>query len=161
MSFDLEQRQTAALQEMLQLRKPQNSAFGGPRGPLSGGPQQPGGGPWKVLIFDEAAKDILAPLMTVGVLRRHGVTLPLSLGAPRSSILEAPAVYLIGSSSKNLELILKDLKNKIYSFFYFNFISQVPTPFLQALAEGAAKATQQSHCDNSRRRGSGPDDEGL
>ncbi|XP_026194009.1 protein sly1 [Cyclospora cayetanensis] len=76
MSFDLEQKQTTALQEMLQLRKPQTSAFGG-RGGSFGGHPVGGGAPWKVLIFDEAAKDILAPLMTgtvgavVSVVERH------------------------------------------------------------------------------------------
>lgn len=66
MAFDLEQRQTAALQEMLQLRKPQTSAFGGRGGGASfGGPQTGSSSPWKILIFDQTAKDILAPLMTV------------------------------------------------------------------------------------------------
>lgn len=57
MAFDLEQRQTAALQDMLQLRKPQTASFGG----MAAG----SGSPWKVLIFDEASKEVLAPLMTV------------------------------------------------------------------------------------------------
>ena len=70
MAFDLEQRQTAALQEMLQLKRPQLSLFGA-RGaadtPGSTRSQHTPKSPWKVLIFDDVAKDILAPLMTVRI----------------------------------------------------------------------------------------------
>lgn len=132
MAFDLEQRQTAALQEMLQLKKPQTSAFGG-RG---GG----GGAPWKVLIFDEVAKDILAPLMTIGVLRRFGVTLPLTLSASRTPIVEAPAVYLVSGTENNIQSIVNDMQNRLYAFYCINFVSGIDKEKLQLLAEGAARA---------------------
>ncbi|KAL8439002.1 hypothetical protein Efla_002411 [Eimeria flavescens] len=132
MAFDLEQRQTAALQDMLQLRRPQSSAFGGPSAASAA--------PWKILIFDEAAKDVLAPLMTIGVLRRFGVTLPLSLTSARTPILEAPAVYLVASSEQNVAAILRDMEKRLYAFYHINFLSGINSKLLQQLAEGAAKA---------------------
>ncbi|KAL8430854.1 hypothetical protein ACSSS7_005667 [Eimeria intestinalis] len=166
MAFDLEQRQTAALQEMLQLKRPQASAFGGPSSATAA--------PWKILVFDEAAKDVLAPLMTgsmfeawglcphatgrmqgplpsavavsvrvstkVGVLRRFGVTLPLSLSAARTPILEAPAVYLVASSEENVKAIVRDMEKRLYAFYHINFLAGTDMKLLKLLAEGAAKA---------------------
>ncbi|KAL8272824.1 hypothetical protein Esti_003263 [Eimeria stiedai] len=132
MAFDLEQRQTAALQEMLQLKRPQASAFGGPSSVTAA--------PWKILVFDEAAKDVLAPLMTVGVLRRFGVTLPLSLSAARTPILEAPAVYLLASTEENVKAIVHDMEKRLYAFYHINFLSGTDMKLLKLLAEGAAKA---------------------
>ncbi|KAL8443916.1 hypothetical protein Emed_006511 [Eimeria media] len=132
MAFDLEQRQTAALQEMLQLKRPQASAFGGPTSATAA--------PWKILVFDEAAKDVLAPLMTVGVLRRFGVTLPLSLSASRTPILEAPAVYLLASTEENVKAIVRDMEKRLYAFYHINFLSGTDMKLLKLLAEGAAKA---------------------
>ncbi|KAL8444229.1 hypothetical protein Emag_005630 [Eimeria magna] len=132
MAFDLEQRQTAALQEMLQLKRPQASAFGGPYSATAA--------PWKILVFDEAAKDVLAPLMTVGVLRRFGVTLPLSLSASRTPILEAPAVYLVASMEENVKAIVRDMEKRLYAFYHINFLSGTDMKLLKLLAEGAAKA---------------------
>lgn len=78
--------------------------------------------------------------MQVGVLRRYGVTLPLSLSAPRTPIVEAPAVYLVSNSEAAIKKIIQDMQNRLYAFYYLNFISGVDDSLLRQLAEGAAKA---------------------
>jgi hypothetical protein len=35
---------------------------------------------WKVLIYDQACRDIISPLMNIGALRQKGVTLHMLVG---------------------------------------------------------------------------------
>ena len=50
---------------------------------------------YKVLVLDRETKDILAPLLHVNELRRHGVTLHMLLDAERQPIPDVPAVYFV------------------------------------------------------------------
>ncbi len=52
-------------------------------------------GAFQVLILDRFSKDVVAPLMRLNQLRRHGVTLHLQLEAERQPIPDVPAVYLV------------------------------------------------------------------
>ncbi|KYF43649.1 Sec1 family protein [Toxoplasma gondii ARI] len=136
MSLNLQERQAAALQAMLAL-VPQraSSAFTQTDAAL---PQASTA--WKILIFDSAAKDILAPLMTVGMLRRQGVTLHLPLKSRRSPVVEAPAVYLVSPTEENVQLLLEELHQKLYAFYFFNFTDRLPEDLMQLLARGAVEA---------------------
>lgn len=77
------------------------------------------------------------------MLRREGVTLPLSLGTARTAIVEAPAVYLIAPTQANIEAILRDFDSKLYACYYINFTTAIPNNLLRLLAEGAAKSVRQ------------------
>ena len=50
---------------------------------------------FKVLIMDQTAQQILAPVMKVGSLRDANVTLYLNLQSKREPVPDMPAVYLL------------------------------------------------------------------
>jgi hypothetical protein len=60
-SFSIRKSQTDALVAMLNLN---NS-------------EQKGQSAWKLLVYDDVGRDIIAPLLNVGQLREHGITLHL------------------------------------------------------------------------------------
>src|SRR5690349_12745403 len=57
---------------------------------------------WKLLIYDSACMDIISPLITVGRLREHGVTLHMLITSSRDSIPDVPAVYLVQPTIENI-----------------------------------------------------------
>ncbi|CBZ51526.1 hypothetical protein NCLIV_013190 [Neospora caninum Liverpool] len=135
MSLNLQERQGTALQAMLALAPHRPNSFSQTDGSL---PQASTA--WKILIFDHVAKDILAPLMTVGMLRRQGVTLHLPLASRRSPVHEAPAVYLLSPTEENVQLLLEELQQKLYAFYFFNFTDRLSEDLMQLLARGAVEA---------------------
>jgi hypothetical protein len=124
-------------------------------GPDAGGPAaRPGGGGggggaggagtagagdslYKVLVLDKFCRDVVAPLLRVAELRRHGVTLHLALEAERQAIADVPAVYLLQPSAKGAERVAADLAAGLYDSFYLNFASSVPNRVLESVASGA------------------------
>jgi hypothetical protein len=48
-----------------------------------------------VLVLDRHTRDLIAPLLKVNDLRRHGVTLHLLLESDRQPIPDVPAVYFV------------------------------------------------------------------
>jgi hypothetical protein len=59
------------------------------------------GGHWgwvQVLVLDRHTRDLIAPLLKVNDLRRHGVTLHLLLESDRQPIPDVPAVYFVRPS---------------------------------------------------------------
>ncbi|EUD66144.1 hypothetical protein C922_03339 [Plasmodium inui San Antonio 1] len=80
---------------------------------------------WKILIYDSEGQNILAPLLKVGNLRHHGVTLNLNLHRQRTTIPEVNAVYLVDNKKENIDKIVKDMCNNMYGSYYINFISYV------------------------------------
>ena len=62
----------------------------------------------QVLILDAFTKDLLAPLLKVSELRRHGVTMHLQLHQDRQPIADAPAIYFVRATSDNIQRIISD-----------------------------------------------------
>ena len=62
----------------------------------------------QVLILDAFTKDLLAPLLKVSELRRHGVTMHLQLHQDRQPIADAPAIYFVCATSDNIQRIIAD-----------------------------------------------------
>ncbi|KAI9219691.1 Sec1-like protein [Blastocladiella britannica] len=89
---------------------------------------------WKVLVMDAAARDVLSPLFTVADLRDAGVTVHMSLTAPRQPIPDVPAVYLCEPSAQAMVRIAEDLAAGLYEGFYLNFTHPLPRPLLEDLA---------------------------
>jgi hypothetical protein len=52
----------------------------------------------QVLVLDRHTRDLIAPLLKVNDLRRHGVTLHLLLESDRQPIPDVPAVYFVRPS---------------------------------------------------------------
>jgi hypothetical protein len=104
---------------------------------------KPGGGAplgdedvYKVLVLDRATQDILAPLLHVNELRRHGVTLHLQLDAERQPIPDVPAIYFVQPGEAAVARIAQDVQRGLYDAFHINFATHIPRPLLEKLAAG-------------------------
>lgn len=106
---------------------------------IGGGEQQGWGGSqtWKVLIYDNFCKEVVAPLLRIGGLRNHGVTLHLNIENDRQPVADVPAVYFLEPTEKNIKIILEDLEKGLYESCYINFASSVTRPLLEDLAKGS------------------------
>ena len=62
---------------------------------------------YKVLVLDRQTKDIIAPLLRVSDLRKHGVTLHLMIDAERHSIPDVPAVYFVAASEERIKRVVQ------------------------------------------------------
>ncbi|PFH36514.1 Sec1 family protein [Besnoitia besnoiti] len=140
MSLNLQERQTAAIQAMLALASQRTLAQPGAHSPQIASTLPQASTAWKILVFDDVAKDLLAPLMTVGMLRRQGVTLHLPLKSQRSTVAEAPAVYLVSPTEETVQRLLEELQQKLYAFYFFNFTDRLSDDLMQLLARGAVEA---------------------
>ncbi|CAD2099210.1 hypothetical protein YYG_02951 [Plasmodium vinckei petteri] len=94
---------------------------------------------WKVLIYDSEGQNILAPLLKIGNLRHHGVTLNLNLHNERNTIPEVNAVYFIGSNKENIDKVIKDMINNMYGSYYINFVSYIDNEILEYFANECVK----------------------
>ena len=76
-------------------------------------------------MYDKSCRDIISPLLKVGDLRKHGVTLHMMIGAQRESIQDVAAIYFVSPTEENVELIAKDVSQRLYDSFHINFSSSV------------------------------------
>eukprot|EP00927_Polykrikos_kofoidii_P065681 TRINITY_DN61412_c0_g1_i1.p1 TRINITY_DN61412_c0_g1~~TRINITY_DN61412_c0_g1_i1.p1 ORF type:complete len:655 (-),score=92.91 TRINITY_DN61412_c0_g1_i1:358-2268(-) len=95
---------------------------------------------FKVLVYDKFCQDVIAPLLKVGGLRKHGVTLNLNLSADRLPVTDTPVVYFVEPTVENIDKINDDIKKQLYESCYINFASAVPRSLLDKLARGAMEA---------------------
>mmetsp|Transcript_17310 Transcript_17310/g.44389 ORF Transcript_17310/g.44389 Transcript_17310/m.44389 type:complete len:644 (+) Transcript_17310:191-2122(+) len=95
---------------------------------------------YKVLVLDRFARDMLAPLMRVNDLRKHGVTLHLMLESERQAIPDVDAVYLMQANQENVAHVVRDLTAGTYDTLHLNFVHAVPRPVMEELAMGAVQA---------------------
>lgn len=124
-------RQRAALEDML-ARGSLQSSVDGDEGATDA---------WKVLVYDNAGRDIIAPLLRVADLRARGVTLHLSLAAARQPIADVPAVYFVSPTRASVDAIVRDVARGLYESFALHFTARLPRELLEALAEGVASAS--------------------
>ncbi len=94
----------------------------------------------QVLVLDKFTKDVIAPLLRLNDLRKHGVTLHLMLEAERQPIPDVPAVYLVTPSPPNVERIAADAAGSLYDSMYLNFTVPIPGKLVEQLAAGVVKA---------------------
>lgn len=125
--MDIQAMQKSALLTMLNLNAPPPSAAT-PRASSTSSAT------WKVLIYDEACRDIISPLLNVGELRALGVTLNLLITGDRERVPGVPAVYFVAPTRTNLDLIDRDTKRSLYDAFYLNFSYTLPRVLLEDLA---------------------------
>ena len=95
---------------------------------------------YKILVLDRFTKDVIAPLLRVADLRKHGVTLHLTLEAERQPIPDVPAVYLVQPSTANLERIAADAAAGLYDVMHLHFTTTLPMRLMEQLAASAVKA---------------------
>ncbi|GIL46543.1 hypothetical protein Vafri_3525 [Volvox africanus] len=95
---------------------------------------------YKIIILDRFTKDIIAPLLRLNDLRKHGVTLHLMLENERQPIPDVPAVYLVQPSPSNIERITADAVAGLYDSMHLNFTVPIPSKLVEQLAAGVVKA---------------------
>lgn len=97
-------------------------------------------GSFRVLILDKRTKDVIAPLLRVSDLRKHGVTLHLLIESERQGIPDVPAIYFISPTESNMELLAQDAKNGLYEIMHLNFTSTLPSRLMESLANSCVRA---------------------
>ncbi|KAL6883689.1 hypothetical protein ACP4OV_011103 [Aristida adscensionis] len=97
---------------------------------------------YKILVMDPPCVSLLSPVLRVGDLRRHGVTLTLGIDRPRQAVPDAPAVYFLRPTPANADRVAADAAAGLYASFHLNFSTSVPRPVLERLAAACAAAPE-------------------
>ena len=63
---------------------------------------------FKVLVIDETANDLVAPLTKLGDLREHNIALHLNVAEKREPIRDVTCIYLLAPSERNVRHIVED-----------------------------------------------------
>ncbi|EER05570.1 STXBP/UNC-18/SEC1 syntaxin involved in golgi transport, putative [Perkinsus marinus ATCC 50983] len=127
--LNLQEAERASLVRMLNLSVGDSSG-GRVTDPLSEASTQ-----WKVLVYDKSGKDVIAPLLKIGALRHHGVTLYLQLDDNRQAVSNVPVVYFIDPTRDNIDRLVNDCcVTKLYDQVYVNFTSRVSDDLLKYMA---------------------------
>jgi len=95
---------------------------------------------YKILVMDQPCISVLSPVLKLGDLRHHGVTLTLNIDRPRQAVPDAPAVYFVRPTPGNVDRIAADAAAGLYVSFHVNFSTSVPRPLLERLATACAAA---------------------
>jgi hypothetical protein len=95
---------------------------------------------YKVLVYDNFCRDLLAPLIRVNDLRKHGVTLYLGIDKEWQNVPDVPAIYFVQPVQSNVERIIVDASCGMYEAFHLNFSLSLPRPLLEELATGTLKS---------------------
>ncbi|KAJ1515517.1 Vesicle trafficking between the ER and Golgi [Coelomomyces lativittatus] len=97
-------------------------------------------GEWKVLIYDDATRDIISPILSVTDLRDLEITVHMSISQPRQPITDVPAIYFVQPTQPNIQRILKDIQHNLYDMYYLNFTTPLPRTLLEELAQGVVQS---------------------
>nr|CCM16518.1 SLY1 protein, putative [Leishmania guyanensis] len=134
----LRQRQEAVLAEMIKMAVPldeEGNLVTEPFSTAAAASAEPVITTWRLLIFDDWGRDIIAPLLKVGQLRELGVTLYLHIATERDPVPGAPAIYFCAPTEENITRITNDCAQGLYEWVYLNFTTQIPRPQLELLAQ--------------------------
>ncbi|KAF5312827.1 hypothetical protein D9619_002714 [Psilocybe cf. subviscida] len=139
-SVTLQQAQTNALLNLLNLNQPIDPPHHAPKGG-SGFKTPPVVAPavWKVLVLDQETKDVLATVLRVQDLRDAGVTLHVQLHSLRPALPDVPAVYFVAPTLANIKRIAQDLQKSLYESFHLNFVEPLSRTLLEELAASVAQ----------------------
>lgn len=99
---------------------------------------------WRIIVFDEVGRDIIAPLLKVADLRELGVTLYLHIDMDRDAIQGTPAIYFCEPTTKNIEKIAQDCGNCMYEWVYINFTSELLGESLEYLGQKLEETSLES-----------------
>ncbi|XP_062205478.1 SEC1 family transport protein SLY1-like [Phragmites australis] len=140
MALSLRQKQLDVIVRMLHLYQQQQQ-----QNTPGGGGGQDEDEAYKILVMDAPCVSLLSPVLRVGDLRRHGVTLTLSIDRARQAVPDAPAVYLVRPTPSNADRIAADAAAGLYASFHINFSTSVPRPVLERLAAACAASPGSAH----------------
>lgn len=103
---------------------------------------------WKVLIYDNVGRDILAPLLSVSELRAAGVTLHMLLHNVRHPIPDVPAVYFVEGTKQNVERIAMDASKGTYASLWVNFTGSIKRETLEHFGEKIASLSSSNRMNS-------------
>ena len=89
---------------------------------------------FKVLIYDELAETMIAPLLKVGELRDCNVILHASLNSKREPCPGLPAIYLVQPTIENFKAIAADCQKGLYDFVFVYFSRSLSDSDLEKFA---------------------------
>lgn len=90
---------------------------------------------WKILIYDNACRSIISPILSVQQLRRRGVTLHLLLNSEREPIPDVPAIYFCRPTKENLAIIAQDCAKGLYGRTHLNFVTKLDRSLMEEFAK--------------------------
>lgn len=99
---------------------------------------------WRLLVYDDIGRDIIAPLLRVGDLRELGVTLHMHINTRRDPVPGVPVIYFCSPTDENIRIISSDVIRELYESVYVNFTSQVSRQRLEVFAECLSHSKLQS-----------------
>lgn len=91
---------------------------------------------YKVLVLDAYTKSVIAPLLRINDLRKHGITMHLMLENEREKIPDTPAVYFVRATEEAVRRIVADAAGALYDSLHLNFTPHLPKPLMEQLATG-------------------------
>ena len=91
---------------------------------------------YKILVLDSYTKSVIAPLLRVNDLRKHGITMHLMLENEREKIPDTPAVYFVQAKEEAVRRIVADAGEGLYDSLHLNFTPHLAKPLLEQLAAG-------------------------
>ena len=100
---------------------------------------------WKVLILDDFAQDVVSPLLHLGDLRHHNVTLHLQLHAQRPPLHHVTAVYVMLPTPANIKRLEEDCRGNLYDLFQLNFLEPIGDDSMEVLAKAIAPDINRLH----------------
>ncbi|EIE26993.1 SM/Sec1-family protein [Coccomyxa subellipsoidea C-169] len=129
MVLNIRQKQTEAVVRLLHLNAPQNALKHTGDDDL-----------YKVLVLDSFTKAVIAPLLRVNELRKHGITMHLLLETDREKIPDTPCIYFVRASEEAVRRIVADASAGLYNSLHLNFTPHLPKPLMEQLATGSVRA---------------------
>ncbi|CAG9330372.1 unnamed protein product [Blepharisma stoltei] len=99
---------------------------------------------WKILILDELSSLSLTTLIHISSLRKHNITLYLSLNSQREPLASAIAIYLIEPTEINIQQLIRDMTNRLYDAYQIDFLYHPSQEIIQMLRKGLSDATIRS-----------------
>lgn len=99
---------------------------------------------WRIMVFDDVGRDIIAPILKVIDLREMGVTLYLHIDVERDVVQGAPVVYFCEPTIKNMNRIAQDCNNCLYEWVYINFTCELSRESLEYLGQRLGQTSLQS-----------------
>ncbi|KAI5169497.1 sec1 family domain-containing protein 1 [Pancytospora epiphaga] len=100
---------------------------------------QPKDTPFKILIIDEKARDILSSTLRVSDLRECGITVHLLVSEQRAPATSVPAVYFMAGEQYGSDAFIEDIKQNRYSSYYLSAIDTIKRTILERFAQEAGE----------------------
>jgi hypothetical protein len=94
---------------------------------------------WKIVIFDNFNREINSSLFKMKDLRENNITLYFHLKEAREQLHGVTAIYLVQPTLENIQLIIQDFEEDLYSSVIIHFSSEPHTQLLTDFAKNLGK----------------------